>query len=201
MFVTLCYITSKKDGMEHSRFAISMNFLWREQLAKVNVGSGLPVSNLVTRAWRISKERDGCRILTTMDNWQLWKSLKRIIPQLFVAIKSLESVEIGRIDTGRAVRRQRVRIFSDLLERNERTPFMKNLVTGDESWLLYKNAKKKMRISRSDTKRCNKSLFIIRRQCSAFGGIEVDNSLGDHLKRLLFLVEWQIPKRNGKKTI
>ena len=31
-----------------------------------------------------------------------------------------------------------VRILTDLLQRNEQTPFLKNLVTGDESWLLFK---------------------------------------------------------------
>ena len=38
---------------------------------------------------------------------------------------------------------ERVRIFTDLLQRNEQTPFLKNLVTGDESWLLFKNIKRK----------------------------------------------------------
>lgn len=37
----------------------------------------------------------------------------------------------------------RVRIFTDLLQRNQQTPFLKNLVTGDESWLLFKNVKRK----------------------------------------------------------
>ncbi|GFQ63756.1 histone-lysine N-methyltransferase SETMAR [Trichonephila clavata] len=35
------------------------------------------------------------------------------------------------------------RSFTELLQRNERTPFLKNLVTGDESWLLFKNIKRK----------------------------------------------------------
>ncbi|CAK9796216.1 Mariner Mos1 transposase [Anthophora quadrimaculata] len=38
---------------------------------------------------------------------------------------------------------ERVRIFTDLLQRNERDPFLKDLVTGDESWLLFKNLKRK----------------------------------------------------------
>ena len=37
----------------------------------------------------------------------------------------------------------RVRIFSELLQRNEQHPFLNNLVTGDESWLLFKNVKRK----------------------------------------------------------
>ena len=40
-------------------------------------------------------------------------------------------------------RADRVRIFTELLQRNEQTPFLKNLVTGDESWLLFKNVKRK----------------------------------------------------------
>ncbi|GFY55051.1 hypothetical protein TNIN_282451 [Trichonephila inaurata madagascariensis] len=40
-------------------------------------------------------------------------------------------------------RADRVRIFTELLQRNERKPFLKNLVTGDESWLLFKKRQKK----------------------------------------------------------
>ncbi|GFX25976.1 histone-lysine N-methyltransferase SETMAR [Trichonephila clavipes] len=42
-------------------------------------------------------------------------------------------------------RADRVRIFTELLQRNEQTPFLKNLVTGNvcESWLLFKNVKRK----------------------------------------------------------
>uniref|UniRef100_A0A914EDA0 Mos1 transposase HTH domain-containing protein n=1 Tax=Acrobeloides nanus TaxID=290746 RepID=A0A914EDA0_9BILA len=36
----------------------------------------------------------------------------------------------------------RVRIFSDLLQRNEETPFLNNLVTGDEMDLVQKSQKK-----------------------------------------------------------
>ena len=36
---------------------------------------------------------------------------------------------------------ERVRIFTDLLLRNEQTPFLNNLDIGDESWLLFKNVK------------------------------------------------------------
>ena len=38
---------------------------------------------------------------------------------------------------------ERVRIFSDLLRKNEETPFLNNLVTGDESWIQFKNPKRK----------------------------------------------------------
>ncbi|GFS37442.1 histone-lysine N-methyltransferase SETMAR [Trichonephila inaurata madagascariensis] len=34
-------------------------------------------------------------------------------------------------------------IFTELLQRDEQTPFLKNLVTGDESWLLFKNVRRK----------------------------------------------------------
>ncbi|GFV88764.1 histone-lysine N-methyltransferase SETMAR [Trichonephila clavipes] len=40
-------------------------------------------------------------------------------------------------------RADHVRIFTELLQRNEQTPFLKNLVNGDESWLLFKNVKRK----------------------------------------------------------
>ncbi|GFS53959.1 hypothetical protein TNCV_3761781 [Trichonephila clavipes] len=39
-------------------------------------------------------------------------------------------------------RTDRVRIFTELLQRNEQTSFLKNLVTGDESRLLQKLQKK-----------------------------------------------------------
>lgn len=38
---------------------------------------------------------------------------------------------------------ERVRIFTDLLQRNKEAPFLKNLVTGDESWILFHNVKRK----------------------------------------------------------
>jgi len=37
----------------------------------------------------------------------------------------------------------RVRIFTNLLERNKHTPFLEDIITEDESWLLYRNAKRK----------------------------------------------------------
>ncbi|GFV48703.1 histone-lysine N-methyltransferase SETMAR [Trichonephila clavipes] len=39
-------------------------------------------------------------------------------------------------------RAYRVRIFTELLQRNELTPFLKNLAIGNESLLLFKNVKK-----------------------------------------------------------
>ena len=36
-----------------------------------------------------------------------------------------------------------VRTFTELLQQNEQTPFLQNLVTEDQSWLLFKNVKKK----------------------------------------------------------
>ncbi|GFU55470.1 hypothetical protein TNCV_2812861 [Trichonephila clavipes] len=41
--------------------------------AKVSVGSGLPVSNHMIPAWRISQEEVGHRILTIRLFWQPWK--------------------------------------------------------------------------------------------------------------------------------
>uniref|UniRef100_A0A914CHY5 Mos1 transposase HTH domain-containing protein n=1 Tax=Acrobeloides nanus TaxID=290746 RepID=A0A914CHY5_9BILA len=38
---------------------------------------------------------------------------------------------------------ERVRIFMELLQRNEQNPFLQFLVTDDESWLLFKNIKRK----------------------------------------------------------
>uniref|UniRef100_A0A914D9P2 Mos1 transposase HTH domain-containing protein n=1 Tax=Acrobeloides nanus TaxID=290746 RepID=A0A914D9P2_9BILA len=37
----------------------------------------------------------------------------------------------------------RVRVFTQHLQRNEQTPFLQFLVTGDEMWLLFKNLKRK----------------------------------------------------------
>lgn len=37
----------------------------------------------------------------------------------------------------------RVQIFTELLRRNQEAPFLENLVTGDESWLLFKNVQRK----------------------------------------------------------
>lgn len=41
----------------------------------------------------------------------------------------------------------RVRIFNELLQRNDQLSFLKNLVAGDEWWLLFKNIKIKKNIS------------------------------------------------------
>ncbi|GFU98808.1 hypothetical protein TNCV_1215241 [Trichonephila clavipes] len=40
-------------------------------------------------------------------------------------------------------RADRVRIFTELLQQNKQAPFLKNLVTGDESWLIFKNVHRK----------------------------------------------------------
>ncbi|GFU75579.1 hypothetical protein TNCV_2862941 [Trichonephila clavipes] len=49
-----------------------------------------------------------------------------------------------------------VRIFASLLLRNERSPFLKDLFTGYESWSLQKPQKKEgLRFSRSFSKRNN----------------------------------------------
>ena len=64
---------------------------------------------------------------------------------------------------------ERVRIFTDLLQRNEQASFLKNLVTGDESWLLLKNVKrKKVRVSTGVSPReqpknvhCKKAMWCV----------------------------------------
>ncbi|GFY58004.1 histone-lysine N-methyltransferase SETMAR [Trichonephila inaurata madagascariensis] len=42
---------------------------------------------------------------------------------------------------------ENARIFTEILQRNEQIPFLKNLVTGNESWLLFKNVKRKVCVS------------------------------------------------------
>jgi len=56
---------------------------------------------------------------------------------------------------------------------NEKTPFLKQVVTGDEKWIIYNNVERK----RSWGKRnkpplaIQKPVFIQRRSCSMSGGI------------------------------
>lgn len=51
--------TTWKDEKQHSYFEISTNFLAKEQLAKDNVGSGLPVSNLRNTSLKDEPEKGG----------------------------------------------------------------------------------------------------------------------------------------------
>uniref|UniRef100_A0A914D2L3 Mos1 transposase HTH domain-containing protein n=1 Tax=Acrobeloides nanus TaxID=290746 RepID=A0A914D2L3_9BILA len=75
----------------------------------------------------------------------------------------------------------------DLLVRNEQNPFLNNLVTGDESWLLFKNPKrKKVCIDAGQTPKripkvvhCKKAMWCV---------------WWDHIEQ-----KWRIPDRNGKR--
>ena len=70
-------------------------------------------------------------------------------PRLFVVSKSSEKKLTGWVpnefsDNNKA---ERVRIFTDLLRQNKQAPYLKNLVTGYELWLLFKNVKRKVCVS------------------------------------------------------
>lgn len=74
---------------------------------------------------------------------------------------------------------ERVRIFTNLLQRNEQTPFLKNLVTGDESWLLFRNVKKRRFAFRQVFHPMEyRKTSTVRRQCGVFGGTEAESSTG-----------------------
>ncbi|GFY43395.1 hypothetical protein TNIN_343031 [Trichonephila inaurata madagascariensis] len=66
---------------------------------------------------------------------------------------------------------ERIRIFTDLLQRNEQSPSLKDLVTENESWLLFKNLKRK--------KVCvllgvlPEGITAVRSQCGVVGGTGV----------------------------
>ena len=72
----------------------------------------------------------------------------------------------------------RVRIFTDLLQRNQQTPFLKNLVTGDESWLLFKNIKKKFAYRQVFRPKEFRKPSTVRRLCGMCGGTEAESSTG-----------------------
>ncbi|GFW98958.1 histone-lysine N-methyltransferase SETMAR [Trichonephila clavipes] len=81
------------------------------------------------------------------DNKNAGRRLQCLNPRLFVASKSLENHWMCPHDLSDNNRADRVRIFPESLQRNEQTPFLKNLVTGDESWLPFKNVKRKVCVS------------------------------------------------------
>ena len=65
----------------------------------------------------------------------------------------------------------RVQIFSEFLRQNKQMPFLKNLVTGDESWILFKNAKrKKVCVCWVQHRKDYRKTSIVRRPCGVFGG-------------------------------
>uniref|UniRef100_A0A915E1I4 Mos1 transposase HTH domain-containing protein n=1 Tax=Ditylenchus dipsaci TaxID=166011 RepID=A0A915E1I4_9BILA len=75
----------------------------------------------------------------------------------------------------------RVRTFSELLQKNEDTPFLNNLVNGGESWIQFKNPKEtRFASTRAKLQREFQKQFTSRRRCDI-----------EH--------KWQIPDRNGKK--
>uniref|UniRef100_A0A1B0ACA7 Uncharacterized protein n=1 Tax=Glossina pallidipes TaxID=7398 RepID=A0A1B0ACA7_GLOPL len=60
--------------------------------------------------------------------------------------KAWKGVQIGWMVTREPsdnIKTERALIFSGLLQENGRGPFLKDLVAGDESWLLFKNLKRK----------------------------------------------------------
>ena len=60
--IMLCHF---EKGWEAAQSFRDLNFLAKEQSAKVDAGNDLPVSNLATLAWKISQEEVDCRISTT----------------------------------------------------------------------------------------------------------------------------------------
>ena len=68
----------------------------------------------------------------------------------------------------------RVRIFTELLKQNEKTPFLKNLVTEDESWQLFKNVKrKKVCVSPGETPKGIPKAVYCKKACDVFGGTKI----------------------------
>ena len=106
---------------------------------------------------------------------------------------------------------ERVRIFTELLKRNEQTSFLnKNLVTGDESWLLFKNVKrKKVCVSPGmlpkgipKSVHCKKVMWCVWWDRSGIIHWEIISSgvcywWNDDDKRH----QWQIPDKNGKRQL
>ncbi|KAF8794854.1 Histone-lysine N-methyltransferase SETMAR like protein [Argiope bruennichi] len=102
---------------------------------------------------------------------------------------------------------ERVRIFTDLLQRNERGSFLKDLVTEDKSWLIYKNLKRKKvwvssGVSPKGTKdvHCKKALQCVWWARSGIDHWEIIfnriscwwNGNDEHQ-------QWRIPDKNGKR--
>jgi len=107
-------------------------------------------------------------------------------------------------------REERVRIFTELLKRNEQTSFLKNLVTGDESWLFFKNVKrKKVCVSPGMLPKgipkdihCKKAMWCVWWDRSGIIHWEIiSNGIcywwNDNDKRQ----QWRIPHKNGKRQL
>ncbi|GFV22656.1 histone-lysine N-methyltransferase SETMAR [Trichonephila clavipes] len=113
-----------------------------------------------------------------------------INPRSFVTSKSLEKCEKslkGSLTISLTATEQIVGIFTELLLRNEQTPFLKNLVTGGESWLLFKNVKRKVCVSPGvSPKRIPKHDQCKNAMWCVWGGTEV-------------LVESTVCQANGKQ--
>ena len=137
--------------MQHRHFAISTNFLPKEQSAKAKLKDGLGWSTRAIQTSQMKKEG--------VDH-QIWR------PGIFGSRgrRKLDDQNVDHSTTVRPIKKlgkvrkltgwaahelsdnnkaERIRIFTDFLQRNEQTPFLKNLVTGDESWLLFKNVKRR----------------------------------------------------------
>jgi histone-lysine N-methyltransferase SETMAR len=103
---------------------------------------------------------------------------------------------------------ERVLIFSQLLLRNEEKPFLQYLVTGDESWLLFKNAKrKKVCVDPGQTPKgipkavhCKKVLWCVWWDRSGIIHWEILTNgfclwwSDDDVRN-----EWRIPDKNGRR--
>ncbi|GFV64623.1 histone-lysine N-methyltransferase SETMAR [Trichonephila clavipes] len=120
------------------------------------------------------------------------KTSMSINPRSFVDSKSFE--KCGKLldrrnphelsDNNRA---DRVRVFTELLQRNEQTPFLKNLVNGNESWFFFKNVKRKnVCVSPGVSPERIPKQSSVRRQCGVCCGTEA-------------LVEWTVFQANGKQ--
>ncbi|KAK1137358.1 hypothetical protein K0M31_001870 [Melipona bicolor] len=68
---------------------------------------------------------------------------------------------------------QRISICDSLLKRNENDPFLKNLVTGDEKWIVYKNVTRKRSWVKQDqpAQTTSNQRFTKKRLCCQSGGI------------------------------
>ena len=82
------------------------------------------------------------------------------------ARKSIEIDWMGPHELSDYNKAECARIFTDLLQRYKPSPFLKNLVTGIDSWLLFKNVKrKKVCVSPSVNPKEYRKASTVRRQC------------------------------------
>ena len=107
---------------------------------------------------------------------------------------------------------ERVRLFNQLLQRNDQNPFLQFFVTGDESWLLFKNVKrKKVCVNRGQSPKgiprnfhCKNAMWCVWWDRSGIIHWEIITQV----RQQSFCYwwddkdvkhEWPIPDRNGKK--